>query len=229
MCDEIKDLDKKELNTEDIRELTKRESEGFLEENQSNEATIEEIGVATKVNDMDALLFETPPGGIMTREVGTITGPVELFIEDEKARIRYEGALDVYTVPGEVNGRSLQEIAQVLTTDPGIDEYGNANFTSLITDDSEESMEPADDDGVLLEDDGDLEEPADDDGVLVEDAETADVASLPSYVCILCGYIYDPSVGDPDNGVLPGTAFEDIPEDWVCPLCGASKDEFEMV
>lgn len=47
------------------------------------------------------------------------------------------------------------------------------------------------------------------------------------YVCTVCGWIYDPAVGDPDNGVAPGTSFEDIPEDWVCPLCGVGKDEFE--
>lgn len=47
------------------------------------------------------------------------------------------------------------------------------------------------------------------------------------YVCGACGYEYDPEVGDPDNGIEPGTAFEDIPEDWVCPLCGLGKDVFE--
>lgn len=45
--------------------------------------------------------------------------------------------------------------------------------------------------------------------------------------CIVCNYIYDPAVGDPENGVPPGTSFESIPDDWVCPLCGAGKDEFE--
>ncbi len=49
------------------------------------------------------------------------------------------------------------------------------------------------------------------------------------YSCTLCGYVYDPAVGDPDNGVEPGTAFEDIPDTWVCPDCGASKDMFEPV
>lgn len=49
------------------------------------------------------------------------------------------------------------------------------------------------------------------------------------YRCLLCGYIYDPAVGDPDNGVEPGTAFEDIPDTWVCPECGAAKDQFEPV
>lgn len=49
---------------------------------------------------------------------------------------------------------------------------------------------------------------------------------MKKYVCDLCGYEYDPAVGDPDNGIKPGTAFEDLPDDWVCPVCGASKDNF---
>lgn len=49
---------------------------------------------------------------------------------------------------------------------------------------------------------------------------------MKKYVCNLCGYVYDPLVGDPDNGVAAGTAFEDLPDEWVCPLCGASKEEF---
>lgn len=47
------------------------------------------------------------------------------------------------------------------------------------------------------------------------------------YVCKVCGYVYDPAVGDPDGGIAPGTPFADIPEDWVCPVCGVSKSEFE--
>lgn len=47
------------------------------------------------------------------------------------------------------------------------------------------------------------------------------------YVCCACGYEYDPAVGDPDNGIQPGTAFEDLPEDWTCPICGMGKDVFE--
>ena len=47
------------------------------------------------------------------------------------------------------------------------------------------------------------------------------------YVCGACGYEYDPAVGDTDNGIKPGTAFEDLPEDWVCPICGMGKDVFE--
>ena len=51
---------------------------------------------------------------------------------------------------------------------------------------------------------------------------------MQKYVCDVCGYIYDPEVGDPDNGVAAGTAFADIPEDWVCPLCGVGKDQFSV-
>lgn len=49
------------------------------------------------------------------------------------------------------------------------------------------------------------------------------------YRCIVCGWIYDPAVGDADGGVEPGVAFNDLAEDWVCPLCGVGKDEFEPV
>ena len=49
---------------------------------------------------------------------------------------------------------------------------------------------------------------------------------MNKYVCEPCGYVYDPKEGDPDNGIEPGTAFEDLPEDWVCPLCGLGKDVF---
>ena len=50
---------------------------------------------------------------------------------------------------------------------------------------------------------------------------------MDKYVCSLCGYVYDPEVGDPDGGIAPGTKFEDIPDDWVWPLCGATKDTFQ--
>jgi len=52
---------------------------------------------------------------------------------------------------------------------------------------------------------------------------------MDKWECTVCGYVYDPEEGDPDNGVEPGTKFEDIPEDWVCPVCGASKDLFEKL
>jgi len=50
---------------------------------------------------------------------------------------------------------------------------------------------------------------------------------LKKYICTVCGYVYDPANGDPDAGIAPGTPFEQIPEDWVCPVCGVSKDMFE--
>jgi len=53
-------------------------------------------------------------------------------------------------------------------------------------------------------------------------------AIMKKYVCTICGYVYDPEVGDPDSGIAPGTSFEDIPEDRVCPLCGVGKEDFEL-
>ena len=49
---------------------------------------------------------------------------------------------------------------------------------------------------------------------------------MQEFVCPLWGYIYDPAAGDPDEGIAPGTAFDELPEDWTCPICGASKDVF---
>ena len=53
--------------------------------------------------------------------------------------------------------------------------------------------------------------------------------TMDKYECTICGYIYDPENGDPDSGVEPGTPFEQLPDDWVCPECGADKDAFEKV
>ena len=50
---------------------------------------------------------------------------------------------------------------------------------------------------------------------------------MDKYVCGMCGYVYDPAEGDADGGIEPGTAFEDLPDDWTCPICGAEKGEFE--
>ena len=52
---------------------------------------------------------------------------------------------------------------------------------------------------------------------------------MNSWECIVCGYIYDPSKGDPDNGIEPGTPFKEIPADWLCPICGATKEAFKEV
>lgn len=51
---------------------------------------------------------------------------------------------------------------------------------------------------------------------------------MKKYVCLVCGFVYDEELGDPDNGIAPGTKFEDLPEDYVCPLCGVGKEEFEV-
>ncbi|MFC1503981.1 rubredoxin [Spirochaetota bacterium] len=50
---------------------------------------------------------------------------------------------------------------------------------------------------------------------------------MKKYVCKVCGYVYDPEKGDPDSSIAAGTAFENLPDDWVCPVCGAGKEEFE--
>lgn len=52
---------------------------------------------------------------------------------------------------------------------------------------------------------------------------------MSKYKCLVCGYIYYPNVGDSDNGIAPGTSFEDLPDTWVCPECGVGKDQFEKV
>lgn len=48
------------------------------------------------------------------------------------------------------------------------------------------------------------------------------------YICPACGYVYDESIGDVDNGIEPGTSFEDLPDDWICPICGLPKSEFQL-
>lgn len=62
----------------------------------------------------------------------------------------------------------------------------------------------------------------------VPSSRTNPMPPIPKYVCSVCGYVYDPELGDPDAGIAPGTAFTDIPEDWICPVCGATKDQFEL-
>jgi len=52
---------------------------------------------------------------------------------------------------------------------------------------------------------------------------------MKKYQCLACTYVYDPEVGDPEHEVKPGTAFEDLPDDWVCPMCGVGKDMFEEI
>ncbi|WP_242854308.1 flavin reductase [Oxobacter pfennigii] len=61
------------------------------------------------------------------------------------------------------------------------------------------------------------------------EVKSEDPAADVKYVCDICGYVYDPKSGDPDNGVLPGTDFDSLPDTWVCPICGAPKSEFSKV
>jgi rubredoxin len=56
-----------------------------------------------------------------------------------------------------------------------------------------------------------------------------EVSAMDKWECMVCGYVYDPAEGDPDSGIAPGTSFEALPDDWVCPDCGAGKDMFEKV
>jgi rubredoxin len=52
---------------------------------------------------------------------------------------------------------------------------------------------------------------------------------MDKWECLVCGYVYDPAEGDPDGAVEPGTAFEELPDDWICPDCGVRKDMFEKL
>jgi rubredoxin len=52
---------------------------------------------------------------------------------------------------------------------------------------------------------------------------------MEKYICVNCGYIYDPKDGDPENGIPPGTPFEDLPEDWECPVCYVGKEQFDQI
>jgi rubredoxin len=63
--------------------------------------------------------------------------------------------------------------------------------------------------------------------IAVSETETPTIATQ-QWICTSCGFIYDPAEGDPDGGIPPGTAFEDIPNDWFCPVCGARKKDFEL-
>lgn len=52
---------------------------------------------------------------------------------------------------------------------------------------------------------------------------------MDKYICTVCDWVYDPEIGDPEHGIAPGTKFEDIPDDLVCPLCGVGKEDFEKI
>ena len=61
---------------------------------------------------------------------------------------------------------------------------------------------------------------------IIADISNQGEVSMKKYVCDVCGWVYDPEIGDPDGDIAPGTAFEDIPDDWECPECGVGKDDF---
>jgi rubredoxin len=60
-------------------------------------------------------------------------------------------------------------------------------------------------------------------------SEPATRSTMKTWICLICGHIYDEAAGDPEHGVPPGTRWEDVPEDWSCPDCGAAKSDYEMV
>ncbi len=64
---------------------------------------------------------------------------------------------------------------------------------------------------------------------IVEEKKEAAKVKMAKYECTACGYIYDPEIGDPDGGVAAGTAFENLPDSWVCPVCGAAKSDFRKI
>ncbi len=61
----------------------------------------------------------------------------------------------------------------------------------------------------------------------IKEENQKEVSKMGKYRCTICGYVYDPEKGDPDSGIKPGTLFEELPDGWVCPVCGAGKDKFE--
>ena len=63
----------------------------------------------------------------------------------------------------------------------------------------------------------------------IKEEQEKPLPPIQKYRCLVCAYVYDPQLGDPDGGIAPGTAFEKIPDSWVCPVCGATKDQFEPV
>ena len=56
-----------------------------------------------------------------------------------------------------------------------------------------------------------------------------EIPKMKKYRCIVCGFVYDPEEGDPDSGIMPGTPFEDIPDNWSCPVCGVAKADFVLI
>lgn len=63
----------------------------------------------------------------------------------------------------------------------------------------------------------------------MSNTDTATAAPFRSYICVVCGFVYDEAKGLPEDGFPPGTRFEDLPDDWICPDCGVGKEDFELV
>jgi rubredoxin len=63
--------------------------------------------------------------------------------------------------------------------------------------------------------------------IYIEEKLKKEAGKMQKYKCTVCGYVYDPEKGDPDSGIKPGTPFEELPDNWVCPVCGADKSLFE--
>ena len=63
----------------------------------------------------------------------------------------------------------------------------------------------------------------------IKEENKKETKGVKKYRCKVCGYVYDPEKGDPDSGIVPGTPFDKLPDDWVCPICGAGKEEFEEI
>lgn len=64
---------------------------------------------------------------------------------------------------------------------------------------------------------------------ILDDTELLTMSDSKTWMCLICGWIYDEAAGAPDEGIAPGTKWEDVPMNWTCPECGARKDDFEMV
>ena len=64
---------------------------------------------------------------------------------------------------------------------------------------------------------------------LTMNQSSTEATALRKWMCVVCGYIYDEAIGVPDEGIAPGTRWEDVPETWTCPDCGTTKDDFEMI
>ena len=63
----------------------------------------------------------------------------------------------------------------------------------------------------------------------LKDKSAKDNDADRKYMCVVCGWVYDPTLGDPESGIAPGTPFKDIPDDWTCPACGVGKEHFEAL